>query len=42
MKANTKQHTVYKTGTGERLPGVTTVINELGWNKKYVSGMGKT
>ena len=33
MKANTKQHTVYKTGTGERLPGVTTVINELGWNK---------
>ena len=36
MKANTKQHTVYKTGTGERLPGVTTVINELGWNKNML------
>ncbi len=36
MKANTKQHTVYKTSTGERLPGVTTVINELGWNKNML------
>ena len=36
MKANTKQHTVYKTSDGERLPGVTTVINELGWNKNML------
>ena len=36
MKANTRQHTVYKTSDGERLPGVTTVINELGWNKNML------
>ena len=36
MKANTRQHTVYKTSDGERLPGVPTVINELGWNKNML------
>jgi len=29
----TKQHTVYKDADGKRLPGVTTITGELGWNK---------
>ena len=32
--SRTKVHTIYKNGDGKRLPSVTTILGELGWNKR--------
>ena len=32
----TKAHTIYKNTVGKRVPGVTTIVSELGWNTRVL------
>ncbi len=36
MNDKFKQHTVYKNSEGKRVPGVTTITGELGWNTRVL------
>lgn len=36
IMGKTKAHTVYKNAERKRVPGVTTIVGELGWNKRVL------